>query len=92
MCEISRGIRGHFEWRDKIDDSSRNFEANMTNFAVSTEPADDLALLGVMISADEIQTRFWSIIHIYIYIYIYIHTYIYERAFSSRDGALRVLL
>ena len=64
--EISRGMRGHFEWRDKIDDSSRNFEANMTNFAVSTEPADGLALLGVMISADEVQPGSGPL---YMYIY-----------------------
>ena len=63
--EISRALRGYFEWRAKIDDSSRNFEANMANFAVSTESADGLALLGATISADEVQTRFWSLIRIH---------------------------
>ena len=52
----------------------------MTNFAVSTEPADGLALLGVMISADEVQT----IIHVYIYMS--------GPSGSSRNGALRVSL
>ena len=37
----------------------------MTNFAVSTEPADGLALFGAMISAGEVQTRFKSLIHVY---------------------------
>ena len=37
-----------------MDDSSRNFEVNKTNFAASTEPADGLALLGAMISVDEV--------------------------------------
>ena len=39
----------------------------MTYLAVISEPADGLALLGAMISADEVQTRFWSLVHVYIH-------------------------
>ena len=39
----------------------------MTNFAVSTEPADGLALLSTMVSVDEVQTRFCSLIHVCIH-------------------------
>ena len=79
----SRGLRGHFEWRDKIDNSSRNFVANETNFAFSTEPADGLTLLEAMISAGEVQTSFWS---------FYMYIYMSGPCDSSRDGALRVSL
>ena len=51
----------------------------MTNFAVSTEPADGLALFGAMISAGEVQT-------------LYMYIYMSGTCDSSRNSALHMAL
>ena len=53
----------------KIIDSQRNFDGNMSEFVVSTVPADGLAPLGARPSAGTVMTNIRSYIYTYTYIY-----------------------